>query len=297
MNDTHVNRQLLKTLSESEMFKNYERAYGDTTGMPVALRPVETWQLPFHGKRKENAWCALMTEKSHTCAVCLQMQEKLSLGAADGPVTLTCAYGLCETVVPVKVGPHTIGFLQTGQVLRRKPTMASFRSASATAAALGVELGDARARAAYFATPVVSTGKLASMSCLLSIFADHLSIQSNQLAVQAAQGESPIVVKAKQFIREHQTEALSLGQVAKAVHVSVFYLCKLFRRATGTTFTEFLSRTRIERAKNLLLNPHLRISEIAYESGFQSLTHFNRMFKRFVGESPTAYRIRLPRMA
>ena len=47
---------------------------------------------------------------------------------------------------------------------------------------------------------------------------------------------------------------------------------------------------RIEKAKALLLNPHLRISEIAYEVGFQSLTHFNRIFRQLTGEAPTGFR-------
>src|SRR4029434_1902328 len=68
-------------------------------------------------------------------------------------------------------------------------------------------------------------------------------------------------------------------------------------KATGVNFTEYLSRVRIEKAKNLLLNPNLRISEIAYEVGFQSLTHFNRVFKKVAGESPTEYRMRLPKTA
>jgi AraC-like DNA-binding protein len=50
---------------------------------------------------------------------------------------------------------------------------------------------------------------------------------------------------------------------------------------------------RIESAKNLLLNPNLRISEIAYQVGFQSLTHFNRVFKKIVGQAPTEYRANL----
>jgi AraC-like DNA-binding protein len=56
------------------------------------------------------------------------------------------------------------------------------------------------------------------------------------------------------------------------------------------TFTDYLSRVRVAKAKTLLLNPHLRISEIAYDVGFQSLTHFNRMFRKIVGESPSYYR-------
>ena len=293
----NANGQLLETLTHSEMFQNYERAYTETTGMPMTLRPVETWQLPLHGKRRENPFCAMMAEKSRTCAACLQMQEKLAQSAAAGPCTMTCAYGLCEMAVPVKLGTQTIGFLQTGQVMRQKPTGASFERAVAKAEELGVDIDNAKAKEAYFATPVASQKKIDSVSSLLSIFADHLSMKSNQIAVQTANAEPPVISKAKEYIREHHTEDLSLGQVAAAVHTSIFYFCKLFRKVTSTTFTEFVSRTRIEKAKNLLLNPNLRISEIAYEVGFQSLTHFNRVFKKIIGESPTEYRGHLPKAA
>jgi len=84
--------------------------------------------------------------------------------------------------------------------------------------------------------------------------------------------------------------------VSRAVNTSTFYFCKLFKKATGLNFTEYLSQLRIEKAKNLLLNPNLRVSEIAYETGFQSLTHFNRVFKRIAGQSPTTYRKRLPQI-
>src|SRR5437868_598990 len=172
----NANGQLLESLTHSEMFQNYERAYTEATGMPVTLRPVETWQLPLHGRRRENPFCAMMAEKSRTCAACLQMQEKLVQSAADGPVTMTCAYGLCETAVPVKLGSQTIGFLQTGQVMRQKPTGASFNLAVAKAEELGVDIDNAKAKDAYFATPVASQKKLDSVSSLLSIFADHLSM-------------------------------------------------------------------------------------------------------------------------
>lgn len=293
----NANGQLIETLTRSEMFQTYERAYNEATGLPMTLRPVETWQLPLHGKRRENPFCALMAEQSRTCAACLQAQEKLAQAAVDGPCTMTCAYGLSETAVPVKLGPQTIGYLQTGQVMRHKPTAASFQRAIAKARELGVEIDSERAKEAYLATPVMAQKKLESVTNLLAIFADHLAMKSNQIAVQANNAEPPIITKAKQFIREHHVEDLSLGQVATAVHTSIFYFCKLFRKVTGTTFTEFVARTRVEHAKNLLLNPNLRVSEIAYEVGFQSLTHFNRVFKKVAGESPTEYRERLPKAA
>ncbi len=128
---------------------------------------------------------------------------------------------------------------------------------------------------------------------LLTIFAQHLGIVSNQLLVRQENAEPPVITKAKKYIEEHQTEEISLAQVAKAVNTSSFYFCKMFRKVTGINFTDYVARLRIERARNLLLNPNLRISEIAFEVGFQSLTHFNRVFKRILGQSPTAYREQL----
>ncbi len=290
----NANGQLVESLTHSDMFQSYERAFVETTGMPLTLRPLETWQLPLHGRRKENPFCAMMAEKSRTCAACLQMQDKLAKAAVNEPCTMTCSYGLCETAVPVKLGAETIGYLQTGQVMRQKPTAASFQRAVKAAQALGVDIDHSPAREAYFKTPVVAQKKLESATSLLGIFADHLSMKSNQLAVQSANAEPPVITKAKQFIQEHHAEELSLGTVAKTVHTSIFYFCKLFRKVTGINFTEYVSRVRIEKAKNLLLNPNLRISEIAYEVGFQSLTHFNRVFKKLIGQSPTEYRSHLP---
>jgi len=125
---------------------------------------------------------------------------------------------------------------------------------------------------------------------LLAIFAQHISMVSNQILVQRENTEPLAITRAKQYIHENQAEDLSLGQVAKAVNTSIFYFCKMFKKATGLNFTDYVSRIRVEKAKNLLLNRNLRVSEIAYEVGFQSLTHFNRVFKKVMGQSPTEYR-------
>ena len=289
-----ANKEMIETLASSDMFRDYSRAYSEATGLPIAIRPIETWQLPLHGKRKESPWCAIVAKQSRACAACLQMQEKMAQAAADKPCTMTCAYGLSETAVPIKIGSEFVGFLQSGQVLSQKPTAAGFRTAMDHAAKLGVALDEETAQQAYFETPVVSQKKMESISSLLAIFADHLGIKSNQIALQTANAEPPLITKARQFIDEHYGEDFSLGDIARAVHVSTFYFCKMFKKTMGINFTDYVSRVRTEKAKSLLLNPNLRVSEIAYEVGFQSLTHFNRVFKKIMGESPTDYRSHLP---
>lgn len=287
--------RLIETLTSSQVYRDYERAFTEATGLPMALRPVETWQLPMQKSRKVNPFCVLVAGKSRTCAECLQTQERLAQSAREAPAAVTCAYGLSEVAVPVRLGGQIIGYLQTGQVFRRPPGEAGYRKAVAHGRELGIDFSDERGRAAFFGTPVVCPRKIESVTMLLTIFAEHLSARSNEITLRQNNAEPPAISRAKQYIAEHHTEDLTLGQVAQAVHMSVFYFCKLFHKSTGLHFTEYVSRVRIERAKNLLLNPNLRISEIAYEVGFQSLTHFNRVFKQVAGQSPTGFRARLSR--
>ena len=157
----------------------------------------------------------------------------------------------------------------------------------------GLEVNRETLRKAYFAGKVVSPKQHESAIKLLTIFAQHLAILSNQVFIQQENAEPPVIKRAREFIHEHQAEELSLNQVAKAVNMSTFYFCKMFKKVAGINFTDYVARVRIEKSKNLLLNPNLRVSEIAFEVGFQSLTHFNRVFKKLLGQSPTDYRSQL----
>ncbi len=286
-------RSLIEALANSRVYQDYERAFSEATGLLVSLRPVESWRLAHHGKRNESPFCEIMSEKSRSCAACLQIQERLADSAVVGAHTMNCFAGLSDTAVPVRLGDQVVGFLQTGQVFRKPPTQAQFDRAATLLEGWGLPLDRNRLKQAFFKTRVISPRQHESVVKLLTIFAQHLSMISNQVLVQHRNTEPPVITRAKEYIIEHQAEDLSLGQVAKAVNTSTFYFCKMFKKITGINFTDYLSRVRIEKSKNLLLNPNLRISEIAFEVGFQSLTHFNRVFKKILGHSPTQYRSQL----
>src|SRR5262249_37719604 len=96
--------------------------------------------------------------------------------------------------------------------------------------------------------------------------------------------------KTRKFIEEHSGEELSLTRVAKAANIHPNYLSEKFKRVTGLNFVEYVARTRFTEACRLLHNGDLRLSEIAFTAGFQSLSQFNRVFKRLSGKSPTQYR-------
>lgn len=294
MNITAANHTLLERLSRSEIYKDYERAFNEATGLPLQLSPTDDWHLAHHGRRHENPFCAMLAKQNKTCAACLQTQHELAITAQNEARTVTCFAGLCETAVPLKAGDQLIGFLRTGEVLPQAPTAQGFAKVMRQLEKLGVKIDAGKLREAYFHSRVFTAKRYDAVLKLLQIFAQHLSLMVNQIVFRSENAEPPNIARAREYINEHHEEELSLSAVAQAAHMSTFYFCKQFKKATGLSFTEYLSRVRVEKAKEQLLKPHVRVSEVAYEVGFQSLTHFNRVFKKLNGESPTDYRTHLP---
>ncbi|HUB66912.1 MAG TPA: helix-turn-helix domain-containing protein [Candidatus Methylacidiphilales bacterium] len=287
--------EIIRQLSQSSIYRDYEQAFSKATHLPLSIRPHEIWRHALGGKKNENPFCALLAKSSKSCAACLQVQQKIAEGGMDQANTVMCFAGLNDTAVPIHVGLEVIGFLQTGQVALRPPTRAQFNKITRQLIEWGATVDLNRLEDAYFHSIVLTREQYEAMVRLLEIFAQHLSVFANQIMVYQRNAEPPLISRAKTYINTHQTESVSLAEVAHALNVSTFYFCKIFKKSTGLTFTDYLSRTRIEKAKNLLLNPNVRISEAAYECGFASLTHFNRTFKRIAGASPTAYRRELKR--
>ena len=286
-------RSLVDQLKRSQIYRDYESAFRETTGLPISLRPVEAFDLPHHGDPNESPFCMLMAKSNHSCAACLQLQRKIEDQAKLEPKTLKCFAGLCDSAVPVRVGENLVAFLNTGQIMLHKPSKEMFAKTTRSLLKWGTDVDMKRLEEAYFQTRVVTKKQLESVLRLLSVFAQHLSGLGNQLMVSNDSAESPAVARARVFIAEHHSDEVALGDVARAVNMSAFYFCKTFKRATGMTFTDYLARVRVEKVKNLLLNPHKRISEAAFEAGFQSLSQFNRVFRRVAGEAPSAYRERV----
>lgn len=286
------NKQLVGMLLRSRLFRDYESVFTKATGLPLALRPLEFWQLEHHDKTNENRFCALLAQRPSTLAVCLQSHAEIVQHTGICPRTETCPFGLTETAVPVRLGEETIGFLRIGQVLRRSAIQTDKTRAAAKLAECGVPFAG-NIRKAWEATPIIPKDKYAATVRLLSFFAEQLSALINQIMLEQQNAEPPLVCKAREYILQHKTEPLSLAAVAQASGASVFHFCKVFKKTTGLKFTDYVARVRLEDAKTQLLNPSRRISEVAYDVGFQSLTQFNRTFKRVFGQSPTEFRAHL----
>src|SRR6266516_277465 len=287
-------QEVMVHLSRSQIFKDYERAFSEATGLPLNIRGHDSWSPAHHGKTDHVSFAAILARFNKARAACLRAQTDAS--REPDSRTVTWFAGLSESAVPVYVGDHILGFLETGEVLLKNPTKKHFANITRQLRAWGYNADWKQLERAYFRSCVLSPVRYRAMLRLLSLFARHLSILSNQLVVRRENDQSTNMTRARQFIEDHQAEPLSLGRIAQVANISRHYFCKMFKKATGMNFIDYLSRVRVEKSKTLLLNPNSRISEAAFACGFQSMTNFNRAFKRIVGRSPTQFRESLPKL-
>ncbi len=95
------------------------------------------------------------------------------------------------------------------------------------------------------------------------------------------------------FVERRHRDGTRLAIIARMAGVSRSHLCRIFRRVTGESLKRFLTRRRLEESKRLLRNPALTIQQVAAAVGYRELSHFDRVFRRWEGQSPSQYRYRL----
>ena len=310
---------IIERIESSRSFQEYRHAFEQATGLPLEL--VQAGELKFalcsktHG---DNIFCRMLTEGGQQCETCRQLNMGISESMGDrngetksgvsligknpdsifeaetsrweGTRTFECFAGMCETVVPVAGEGSVIGFLKTGQVLLQEPSRDAFREALSHIRELTDSFDSGELEKAYFRTPVVPSEKYEAITVLLKTYAEQVSKQVNQLILETHHGAPLIVRRAKDYIHMQYSSPIRLDQVAAEISVSPFHLSRVFKESTGVGFLEYLNRTRIERAKELLLKHELRVAEVAYMVGFQSLAPFNKAFRQFVGMVPKAFR-------
>ena len=115
-------QRTLEALSESQVYRDYERAFTQGTGLPLRLQGPDMLQLVRFTKAQENPFCTLMAKSNESCAQCYALQCKVEEEAQFQPKTLKCFAGLCETAVPVRVAENVIAFLHTGRSCYSGPT-------------------------------------------------------------------------------------------------------------------------------------------------------------------------------
>ncbi len=128
---------------------------------------------------------------------------------------------------------------------------------------------------------------------LLAITDDVIKLNEKDTSIKLFLDDKIRMGSVYKYIHENYDNSPDVNRIAEQVHLSTAAFCRYFKKQTRMTFTEFVNQYRITQAKTLLIKG-LSISETCYEVGFESLSHFNKLFNKVAGENPSAFRKRQP---
>lgn len=279
-------------LRRSELFVEYQEAFEAATGLPLELV-----SLASHSTVVRTAgsplFCRRMGDQAGLCPACAGWRVFLEK-ASDSEVShFEAKSGHVFTSIAIKSDAKPIAYFHTGHVFLRRP------SHHRTQIHCLITDGDAaigdreRLMDSFLSTRVVPKAAYLASIRLLSLFATQLASACNRIVVTQSGVVPESIRRACAFIEDNKHRHISFTEVSGAAHMSSFYFCRIFKRTTGLTFGDYLTRVRIESVKGALLNTHTRVSEAAYASGFRSVSQFNRQFRKFTGESPSVFRERM----
>jgi AraC-like DNA-binding protein len=156
--------------------------------------------------------------------------------------------------------------------------------------------GKTRDAAAAIMTRMPASKGVDRLLALLNLF--KLLNESAGARVLSSPGFSPLldefaserINRAYKFIFENFATPIRHEEIARGAGMSLSAFGHYFKRVTGRTLTDFINDVRVGHASRLLIETDQPVSEIAYESGFESLSNFNLRFRKLTGTSPKEYR-------
>lgn len=126
---------------------------------------------------------------------------------------------------------------------------------------------------------------------LLAESKEVVPLKTRPIANASVLKEQERMHKIYHYIENHYQQNIDVNKVAKLSNLTTAAFCRYFKKSTHLTFTDFVNQYRINQAKKFLLQDKT-VTEVCYDSGFENLSHFNKTFKRFAGENPTAFKKR-----
>lgn len=139
----------------------------------------------------------------------------------------------------------------------------------------------------FYLSQVMNTEDLSELRVWM---VDKVTEVCRNILCKKEESNVSIVEKAKDYILRHFSEEITLDDVSEEMNITPYYFSKLFKDEAGVNFSDYLREIRMERAKYLLTEGKLPMKEICVQIGCADPNYFSRMFKKYVGVTPTEYK-------
>lgn len=278
-----------RQLAASATVREQQVAFTCATGVPLTLSPASTQALA------AGTFCVKGCLGGHSGEVCrdkLLQAEKRAVIKLE-PVQYACPSGLVKILVPVFIGGRHAGILLAGPLAMHELDGKRLEKLAGRLEKAGLGGREEQLLATWRYTPQLSAAKCRAAETLLRMFAKYLEEAGRQYMRAPSVSASPLLKKIEAFLAETREGQVSLKDVAASVNLSPCHFCSVFKKQTGLTFSRYRVRQRLDKAVVLLADSTRRVSDVAFEAGFESIPYFNRAFRSQYGCSPSEYRQRL----
>lgn len=281
-------------LADSPEFAELSRLTFALTGLCVVLVDPPYKRNKTVTRRRESPLCRLIQGHPEGGVRCKRCDQRNLMRAAKGgrAVCYPCHAGLIDLAIPIFAEGRHVATISSGQILPAPHSEAGFQNFCRRNPYL--KLPRRTLRQAYYRAPYMERRRIRAALRLLTYFAEHLCRVGLRIRELSRRSERPEMHAAKQYVCARLRESLSLAEVAAHVHLSPSYFSDLFHRSEGVNFVAYVQQQRIREACAQLESTRSTITEIAFGCGFNNLTHFNRVFRKFQDCSPRQYRQRIP---
>ena len=321
------NTTMKMPLKNSLILKDFLNTIEEVSGLRVCLYDMADLIKKDKKLSVEDMWlyhnrpfCMAVKSTDIAYAKCIESDRKTPLNSVKAPIWRTCHAGLSELVIPITVKGKYLGSIVAGQVFLKKPGEKEIDEKLKYLSSLGVDPG--KVKETIKETPVASDEKLKMALNLLDILVNYIveveekfDWQEELKKIKASyalrefesgkEGLRYLIKKVKKVkdlrynniieqtlakLQDMPVKSIRLKEVAKNAGFSPFHFSRVFKETKGVNFREYLAGLRISKAKELMKDVNLNLSDIAYASGYEDLSSFSRNFKKITGVNPGKYR-------
>lgn len=241
-------------LRSTPLARDYTKSFAAATGLPVMIEAPGEFSLESSDIPE---CCRQMAAREKTCRKCGESHIALQ---GEQPKTARCFLGLTSSAVPVTVRGEAVAYLHTGHAAVNGDAAKQLQGA-----------------------PKLTRGQYEGAMRLLELFSRQLA---DNLPATTAPAPYPAIDRVAREIRENPVKNWRLKSLARHAKMHPAYFSEMFRRRLGLTLTRFIAGARTDKARRLLLHTDMQITEIAFASGFGSISQFNRVFRKETGMRP-----------
>lgn len=291
MNGEDITRRVFAKLGQEKQLREYHEIIYKLIGVVVDFISADGVSLKLSEGKHFNPFCTKIRETKEGYAACRRCDTEYARRAARSgkPLIYTCHAGFLEMLVPLydNAGNY-IGSMTAGQFHRKDSPLLEKSDIAAQALKLGLDPKEMFRL--YRETLRLSEQQIEGLIEYLETIGRLLVSTRNHLLFMESVNAPDRISMIKQYVENNYGKRLAVPKIARRFYMSPGYFSHFFKKEVGVSFQTYLNLYRVSKAKEMLEETELSVSEIASLTGFGSLSQFNRTFRASAGKTPGAVR-------